>query len=153
MIDRLPGYSQTPVRNYFETGDFKGQTRSPIPADEATELGKDIVEFSQELGALDNTAADSNPKEGVMDVEMDFLGPTHVEFEGANENAQGFATIGNDALGATLFARNTDEALDLVVVSSDGSFDDGVIHINHANPDESFMTFPDDSMGQFMMAG
>ena len=155
MIDRMPKYSQAPVRNYLETGKFKDQTAAPIPADEATELGEDILMMSLGIMAQDNTEVDSNPAPGVMDVKDDFFGPTHLEFEASTDmtTTQGFAQLGNAESGATIFARNTVESLDVVVVTDVEGADDGVIHIDHIKPENSFTTFADEmGVEQFLVA-
>lgn len=152
MIDRMPKYSQAPVRNYLETGKFKDQTPTAIPAEEAAKMGEDFLLMSLGIMSQDNTEIDSNPAPGIMDVKDDFFGNAHLEFEASTDmtTTQGFATVGQGENGATVFARNTVEALDLVVVSSQEGVDDGVVHIDHAQPENSFMTFPQD---QFLIAG
>ncbi len=152
MIDRMPKYSQAPVRTYLETGKFKDQTPTPIPAEEATQMGEDILLMSLGIMSQDNVPeVDSNPAPGIMDVKDDFFGNAHLEFEASSDmtSTQGFAQIGTNESGATVFARNTVEAIDLIVVSSQEGVDDGVVHIDHAKPENSFMTFPQD---QFLLA-
>lgn len=156
MINRMPQYSQAPVKNYLETGNFKDHAKTPIPAEEVGPMTEEFLMLTLGIMSQDNTQADSNPAEGIIQSKDQFFGDVRVEFEKMESQdptaTQGFGVIGTDTEGAVGYARNTSDALDIVIVSNVEGSDDGVIHLDQKNPENSFMTLSEDMASQFIVA-
>ena len=145
MINKLPAWSQPTVKQYLETGQFKDHKPVPMDPNEAAE-GKEMMQgMIDAYVAQDNTSADSNPAKGVIETQEDFFGSVRAEYQNENGIKEGFATVAGRE-GSVVYIRNTEKALDVLVVSNEQGADDGVFHFSHSDPNGSFMTMDFDRM-------
>ena len=144
MINKLPAWSQPTVKQYVETGQFKDHKPVPMEPSEAAEGRELLLGMIDAYVSQDNTSVDSNPAKGVIETQEDFFGSVRAEYQNENDVKEGFATVAGRE--SVVYIRNTEKALDVLVVSNEQGADDGVFHFSHSDPNGSFTTMNFDQM-------